>query len=182
MKWSSKVIKWLRIIHRDLGYLLVGLTLVYGISGYLLNHLDGKNPAYKTVYNTVKLQGDLDSESLKTEWTNHSDLPKVNKVLPLQNGGYRVFFDGGIGTYNAQNGVVSYEIHKRRTLIYYINKFHYNKVDGWTFTADFFAFALIFFAISGMFMVRGKNSLAGRGKWYVIIGIIIPILYVLFTK
>ena len=33
---------WLRVIHRDLGFLMVGLCLVYGVSGFLLNHMDGK--------------------------------------------------------------------------------------------------------------------------------------------
>lgn len=35
-----------RAIHRDLGYLCVGLTLVYAISGAALNHVHQGNPNY----------------------------------------------------------------------------------------------------------------------------------------
>jgi len=48
--------------------------------------------------------------------------------------------------------------------------------------ADLFAIGLIFFAISGLFMVRGKRGIAGRGKWFLIIGLLIPIAYILLAK
>ena len=49
MKLLNKSLSyWLRVIHRDLGFLMVGLCLVYGVSGFLLNHMDGKDPAFKT--------------------------------------------------------------------------------------------------------------------------------------
>jgi hypothetical protein len=46
---------------------------------------------------------------------------------------------------------------------------------------DLFAVSLIFFAVSGLLMVKGKNGIAGRGKWYLIVGIIIPILYIILS-
>ena len=46
--------------------------------------------------------------------------------------------------------------------------------------ADLFAFSLIFFALSGLFIVKGKKGMAGTGKWYLLAGILIPVLYVLF--
>ena len=46
---------------------------------------------------------------------------------------------------------------------------------------DFFAFSLVFFAISGLFMIKGKNGIAGRGKWYLLIGILIPIIYMILS-
>ena len=41
--------------------------------------------------------------------------------------------------------------------------------------ADIFAVTLIFFAISGLFMIKGKKGIAGRGKWYLLIGLLIPL-------
>ena len=35
MKWR----KWNKIIHRDLGYLCFGLTIIYVISGVAVNHI-----------------------------------------------------------------------------------------------------------------------------------------------
>ena len=36
--------KWIRVIHRDMGYIFFGMSLIYGISGIALNHLDDWNP------------------------------------------------------------------------------------------------------------------------------------------
>jgi hypothetical protein len=43
MKWR----KWNIIIHRDLGYLCFGLTILYVISGVAVNHIHEWNPTYK---------------------------------------------------------------------------------------------------------------------------------------
>jgi uncharacterized membrane protein len=47
----------------------------------------------------------------------------------------------------------------------------------WTYVADVFAVLLIFLAGSGIFMVRGKNGIVGRGKWIVAAGILIPVIF-----
>ncbi|MFA5651131.1 MAG: hypothetical protein WC914_08305, partial [Proteiniphilum sp.] len=49
MKWSisPKTRKWIRVLHRDLGFVMVGLCLVYGISGILLNRIEKRDPSYK---------------------------------------------------------------------------------------------------------------------------------------
>ena len=45
--------------------------------------------------------------------------------------------------------------------------------------ADLFALALIFLAISGLFMIKGKNSITGRGKWLTAGGVLIPLVFLL---
>jgi len=61
-----------------------------------------------------------------------------------------------------------------------MNRLHYNRVKGWSPIADFFAGSLILLAITGLFIVKGKKGLAGSGKWYLLIGLLIPILYGIF--
>ncbi len=178
MKWSSKKIrKWLRIIHRDLGYVMVGISLIYGISGYILNHMDGKDPAYETIEGTVQLNIALDKSGIKAVWEARDNLPAIKRILPVDDEHYRLMLDGGIGVYESTTGQVVYEQHKKKPIIYFMNKLHYNKVGGWTIMGDIFAFSLIFFAISGLFMVKGNKGLAGRGKWYLLIGLVIPLIY-----
>ena len=41
-KWR----RWNNILHRDIGYLAVGLTVVYAISGVAVNHRADWNPSY----------------------------------------------------------------------------------------------------------------------------------------
>ncbi|MBR8534321.1 PepSY-associated TM helix domain-containing protein [Carboxylicivirga sediminis] len=181
MKWSTKVRKWLRIIHRDLGYLLAGITVIYGISGYLLNHMDGKDPAFDTTEETIQINSKLNSNALYAELQSRPDMPDLKRILPHAEGFYKVLFDGGIGVYNSHTGELSYEFHRKKPFVYAINKLHYNKVKGWTLMGDFLAFSLIFLAVSGLFMVKGKNGLRQRGVWLLAIGLTIPILYIAFT-
>ena len=47
---------------------------------------------------------------------------------------------------------------------------------AWTWIADVYAVALLFMATSGMFVLRGRTGLAGRGKWLVGAGILIPVV------
>jgi hypothetical protein len=45
--------------------------------------------------------------------------------------------------------------------------------------SDIFAAALIFLAITALFMVKGKKGALGRGGIYIALGFIIPILFLL---
>ncbi|RYE79999.1 MAG: hypothetical protein EOO74_02835, partial [Myxococcales bacterium] len=38
---------WVRAIHRDAGYLAVGLTLVYALSGLAVNHISDWDPNFR---------------------------------------------------------------------------------------------------------------------------------------
>ncbi len=178
--WTNSVIRWLRIFHRDIGYLMVGISLVYGISGILLNHMNGKDPAFKSTYVTLEFPAGLDKEGLAAAWNADGALPALKSTMPLDERHTRMMLDGGIGVYDSGTGTLDYELHKKRPFVYWINKLHYNKVNGWNVMGDIFAGALIFFAISGLFMVRGKKGLLGRGKWFLLIGLLIPILYIIF--
>ncbi len=181
MKWSNKKLrKWLRILHRDLGYLMVGLSLAYGISGYLLNHLDGSDPAFKSEEGTIIFEKNLKRAELANLWKTQDNLPVIKRVLSIDDEHYRIMLDGGLGIYELHSGIVDYEYHKKRPIIYFINKLHYNKVRYWTWIGDIFAFTLIFFALSGLFMVKGTKGIAGRGKWYLIIGLIFPLIYLIW--
>ncbi|MBM6865487.1 PepSY-associated TM helix domain-containing protein [Bacteroides caecigallinarum] len=172
---------WLRVIHRDLGFLMVGLCLVYGVSGFLLNHMNGKDPAFKTTESRVELKKGMDKDEIIAEWISDSGLPRLKKVFRIDDEHFRIMLDGGVGIYNSHTGITEYETHEKRPVIYWLNRLHYNRVNGWNVMGDFFAFSLVFFAISGLFMIKGKNGIVGRGKWYLLVGILIPILYVFLS-
>jgi hypothetical protein len=160
---------------------MVGVSLIYAVSGILLNHLkDGDDPAYRIYRRQHTFAKGLSGEQLNAAWNAQPNLPQLRKILDDE-GGYRVMLRGGTGLYNPQTGTADYEVSRRRTLIYWINRLHYNKVNGWSPMADFFAVALIFFALSGLLMVKGKRGVAGRGKWYVLLGMAIPAACVLLA-
>ncbi len=169
--------KWLRVIHRDLGFLMVGITLIYGISGFLLNHMGEHDPAYKTEEGTLTLPLELSLTGMIEE-CEAVGLPVVKNIGRIDDTHFQVYMEGGIGVYNSATGIMDYETHKKRHLVYWINKLHYSRVSGWNVMADIFAFSLVFFALSGLFMVRGRRGLLGSGKWYLLLGVAIPVLYV----
>lgn len=170
---------WLRVIHRDIGFLMVGVCFIYGISGILLNHMDGKDPSFKTEEYTLQLEKGLNTQDIKTLWNDKKNLPPLNKVIPIDDSHYRLLFSGGTGVYDSLSGIADYEKYTKREFVYWINRLHYNKVKGWNLMGDFFAVSLIFFAVSGLFMVKGKKGLAGRGKYYLLAGVLIPVIYIL---
>ena len=172
---------WLRVIHRDLGYLMAGVCIIYATSGFLLNHMNGKDQSYSTVEGTVEVEKGLDAASMKTAWNALEDVPTLKKVIAVDEDHLRLMLEGGMGIYSVNEGKVDYETHKKRPIIYWFNRLHYNRVEGWNVMGDFFAFSLAFFAISGLFLVKGKNGLGGRGKWILLVGILIPLAYVFFA-
>lgn len=175
---NKNIRKWLRLLHRDLGYFFVGITLVYAISGIILNHKKSRNdPAFKTI--TIEQQFDkmLTISNFKVEFETKLGDYTLNKIIPTEQS-YQLFIKGGVGTYNLSTGQVFFEIYQKKPLVYFLNKLHYNQKNNWTVVADVFAGTLIFFVISGLFMVRGKNSFLKRGKWFVIAGIVLVIIFI----
>lgn len=178
--WNKKKIrKWLRLIHRDLGYFFVGITIIYALSGIILNHKkNGEDPAYKTEAKSYQLANSLSPKQLEAYWQeNLTDYP-LNRILPNEYG-CDIYLKGGLGNYDAQSGQLQFEVYSKKKWVYFVNKLHYNSKKGWTWMADIFAVAMLLFALSGMFMVPGKKGIAGRGKWLIAIGILIPFLFFL---
>jgi len=183
MTWFNKHNgrKWMRQLHRDIGLLMIGVALVYGLSGILLNHMNGKNPSYSTTEKQLILPKGLNEQSLRAFWQALPDVPSVHRVGRLDEAHLRLLFDGGIGVYNVSTGFTEYERHEKRWLYYFINKLHYNKVTGWTVVADVFAGALIFLAVSGILMLPLKGK-KGRRRWLLLVlGLLIPIVFIVLS-
>ncbi len=177
---KNQVVKWLRIIHRDLGFLMVGVSIIYGTSGMIVNHMGATDPAFKTTQETITIDKDLMQSELATTFETLG-LPTIKRVATIDPEHSRVMLEGGVGVYNSATGELTYEQHKKRPIVYWFNRLHYNRVKGWNFMGDLFAASLIFFALSGIFMVKGKVGVMGRGKWYLLVGLLIPLIYVLLS-
>ncbi len=176
--------KWNNIIHRDLGYLFVGMSIIYGLSGIALNHMDDWNPNYiiknKPVQLDMQQYGEsiskqealqiLSKEKLQDNYKSHYS-PGKGKV--------KIFIDGGTLLIDMQSGKANLEIMKRRPVFYSVNFMHYNPGKLWKWYSDIYAGALIILAITGLFVLRGKKGIKGRGAVLGIIGIIIPLILIL---
>jgi uncharacterized protein len=172
---------WLRSLHRDAGYVAVGLTLVYALSGLAVNHISDWDPNFQNYEKTHELgplAGDDEAISsavlrkLGIDATPQEIYRAAPEQLDITLSHRTLHVDPGTGR-------VIDEGQKPRLLIRIANWLHLNRGKrSWTYIADAYAAALLFLAISGMFMLPGRKGLIGRGGVLVLLGIAVPVAYV----
>jgi|AntAceMinimDraft_16_1070373.scaffolds.fasta_scaffold05003_2 hypothetical protein len=176
-KWR----KWNRMIHRDLGFLFFGMTIIYALSGIAINHLDDWNPNYIIIKSNVEFSNVINTDINKTDIVSFLD--KFNEgryykkhYFPNDNT-LKVFLKNGVAVFNISKGIGTIEKTRKRPIFKEINYLHYNPGLWWTSFSDIFAGALMLIAITGLFIIKGKKGITGRGAWLTILGIIIPLLF-----
>jgi uncharacterized protein len=177
--------KLLRILHRDFGYVAAGLTIIYAISGIAVNHIQDWNPNYK-IEKTSSILDSLPKNATQEEITKFV-LKAVGETREVKNT-YRsspdeleIFVEGNSILVNYLTKEVKQEKVNSRFFLKETNDLHLNKPKGiWTYVADIFAVALLFLAISGLFLIKGKNGIKGRGLWLTLIGLVIPLSFWLY--
>ena len=175
-KWR----KWNRVIHRDFGYLFLGMTIIYALSGIALNHLGDWNPNYIITNEEIQIDPIAkkpDRASVKQLVDGlDADLDYKNHYFP-DSDYLKIFVEDGTVHINMETGEGLIEVNRQRSIFREVNYLHYNPIKYWTIYSDIFAGALILIAISGILIPRGKQGITGRGAWMSIVGIIIPIVY-----
>jgi uncharacterized protein len=181
----TKVRKWVRILHRDIGYIATGLTVIYAVSGVAVNHVADWNPNYSIEKITTTIKPMTDSV-FNPEIVAAYILKELNEDVLVKSyfrpdpGTFQIFTEGNTISVNLKNWEVSQEKVKSRTFIRETNFLHLNAPKKvWTYIADIFAIALAFLAISGLFMIKGKNGIKGRGAWLTLAGILLPIVFLI---
>lgn len=176
--------KWLRALHRDIGYLAVGLTVIYAVSGITLNHIQDWDSNFKEVEITRTLDGPIPQGEM--EATRH-----VLQELGLENEtvGEDDFYLAGpdlqivIGKShqidaNIDTGLVVHQYRESRFFLRIANWLHAARgKPAWTYFNDAYAILLLYLAISGMFMLKGRLGLRGRGAVLIAMGVAAPIVY-----
>ena len=171
-----------RVTHRDIGYLIAGLTIIYALSGIALNHKNNWNPNYIIDNRSFKTDIPITRESFNNETaaailkniltepgfkTFH--FPTGNKVT--------IFIEGGFVQINALTGEGVIEKISKRPLFYQLNFLHYNPGRWWKYFSDIFCVSLMIVTITGLFIIKGKNGITKRGAILTVIGIILPLLF-----
>ncbi len=183
MRIKNKIINVFRSLHRDIGYLFIGLTLIYAVSGIILNmKKNEKDPAYKEISFNQSIKKNLMPADLEIMWPKKFEQQaKLNRIVPSQDY-YRIFLMGGVGTYKPITGELQFTIYKKRPLVKAINSIHTNAGKRFTWLANIFGVCLIFLALSGAIILRGKYGFKKRGWWLISIGLLVPvIIYILST-
>jgi len=179
-----KLRKLLRILHRDFGYFIVGMTIVYGVSGILLNHRYDFNPDYQ-IYITEfdsNLRGKTNATALEVKNALEVlDRDVVYKKHYVNNQGMlKVFIENGEVLINPLTGKGTMQYLQRRPIFFEMNKLHRATLGTlWKWVSDGMAVILIFVAVTGLVLLKGKRGFNRWGWWLTIAGIVIPLVFAL---
>ena len=180
--------KTLRSLHRDIGYLAVGLTITYAVSGIAVDHIDEWNPNRSVSWSELEL-GPLkggSTEALTSDLISRLDVEadEVRSQIRQSPTVLKVFLkSGGEIKVDPATGQGSMKIVRDRPILREANALHLNDLKGaWTWIADLFALSLIFLAVSGAVMVKGGQGFGGRGKWLVGLGALVPIVALMVSN
>lgn len=172
--------------HRDLGYFFVALIVAYCLSGLALNHVDDWNPDFVITKEEVKLdrvyrRGEVDASKIhefgslvgENDYKVY-DFPTADQV--------KIYYDNASLHLDLAEGKGIYERVSRRAVFYQANVLHRNSLKGWKWMADVFAVLLIVLSLTGLFVLKGKYGLGGRGKWLVAAGLLPPLAAILIYE
>ena len=177
-----KLRKLNRAVHRDFGYFFFGMCIIYGLSGIALNHRHEWNPNYIITEKEykVELRKPVPDEPKEIAMIVLEDIGLKDQYRThlLRNGKYRIFIRNGSVNYDVDTGIAFLEKTRRRPIFYEVNFLHYNTPRKlWTWFSDIYAGSLIILAFTGLFVLKGKNGITGRGAWLTSAGIIIPLAF-----
>lgn len=171
--------RWNIVLHRDIGYFLSGLVVIYCLSGIALNHVDDWNPDFIITKRSVPIP-----ERIVVDDTGAETLAQLNALVGESRqtvhdtpapGHLKLYYDNATFHIDLRTREGRYERIERRPVFYESNLLHRNTVRGWKWVSDIFGVLLIFLSISGWFMLKGANGLSGRGKWFIAAGMLPPV-------
>ena len=183
-------INWYRLnrsLHRDIGYLCIGLTLVFAISGIAVNHLRDWNPNYSIVrkVNIEQSLAGLNNETAIVDVMMNSFAvnQRIKANYWASENEFKIFLhDGSNLTANLITGAIEIEYIEERIIFKNLNRLHLNEAkQAWVIFSDAYALMLIFLATSALFMVKGKHSPRGRKGLLVLIGFLIPLFFIFYS-
>ncbi len=170
-----------RWLHQQLGFLAVGLVLVYGISGIANNHAHHWDPNYSQGTENFMI---VAPGSGPTQEIQPLVLERLKLTEPVENiwreseTEIQIFVEKAQYDVNLATGAVVKTGQKKRPLLYDLNVMHRNVGKApWTGIADAFAGIMILLALSGIFLVKGRKGLSGRGGIMMALGFLLPVVY-----
>lgn len=141
--------RWMRVLHRDIGFFVIGLTVIYCISGIMLTYRDtGFLKSETAIEKTIDLG--LRANQL-------GKVLKLREIEVLSEDEKEIRFSSG--TYNKETGVASYLSKEIPLVLQSFNNLH--KVpskDSRHWFTSLYAVLLLFLAISSFWMYKPGNK------------------------
>jgi uncharacterized protein len=172
---------WLRAIHRDVGYIAVGFTVIYALSGIAMNHIEDWDPNFHSSEFTVTIApipDELTDEQAVERVTAATGMGKPDDVYRAGDEVRLGYGDGSKVT--AIGDTVTVQKRSSRFFFRIANWLHAARgKTSWKYISDVYAALLLYLAISGIFMIKGKLGLRWRGTILVTVGLVAPLAYII---
>ena len=161
---------YMRSLHRDIGFFVIGLTLIFAFSGTILIFRD-----------TNFLKSEKQTEKQLEPNIKESDLGAALRMRAFETmkvEGDFVYFKNG--TYNKATGVAIYTEQKFPSFIEKLNNLHKTSTKNAThwFTAVY-GILLFFLAISSFWMFKANSKQFKRGFVFAGVGLLLAIALVI---
>jgi hypothetical protein len=180
-----KLRAWLRALHRDTGYFVVGLTIIYAVSGLAVNHIADWDPSFSQIKRIHPLRATLPKNADAAAKRVLSELRIVEaprEVFRASDSQLEIVLDKRTLHVDEAKREILEEGQEPRFFLRLANWLHLNRgKKAWSYIADGYAVLLLFLALSGLFMIGGRKGLLGRGAVIAVVGASLPVLYVVLS-
>lgn len=144
----------MRALHRDIGFFVIGLTVVFCISGIVLIFRDTDFLKQEVIIEK-QIEPNVDSSEL-------GGILRLRGFEVIKTEGDTVYF--GNGTYNITSGVVIYSTKELPSFLNKLNRLHKtssrNVIHWFTLV---YGVLLLFLALSSFWMFKARTKLFWRG-------------------
>lgn len=162
MKKQKSTNYYMRIVHRYLGFFLIGIMIVYSVSGIVLVYRD------TDVFKTEK--------QVEKKLEPKLEVAELGKALRIRNLKVNKTADNILyfknGTYNSETGFVKYTSNELPFVLKKMTGLHKATTDSPVYWLNiFFGVSLLFFAVSSFWMFLPKTKVFKKGLYFTIGGI-----------
>lgn len=162
---------YMRVLHRNLGYLVLALAIVYSLSGILLIYRG-----------TDFMKREVRIEKRVAPGLSPQELGRMLKIKNFRTTGENnLRIDFPEGTYDKTTGAVSYTVHEViRPFNKLIELHKISSANGVHWFALLFGIAIFLLAVTSLFMFKRGTPVFRRSAWYVAGGVVLAVLLLLF--
>ena len=159
--------KYMRIIHRYLGFFLIGIMTVYALSGVVLIFRDS---------DFLKIESEVEKQLKPNLPTNQLGRElKIRDFKVAKEEGDVLFFNNG--EYNKATGEAKFIQKELPLVLNKMTKLHKAKSKDPLFYLNiFFGVSLLFFAISSFWMFMPKTHIFRKGMYFTVFGMVLTFI------
>ncbi|REE83155.1 PepSY-associated transmembrane protein [Lutibacter oceani] len=169
MKSKKSTNFYMRIIHRYLGFFLIGIMIVYALSGTVL--IFRNTDAFKVEkQNEKKLQPGLEIAEL-------GKMLRIRDIKIEKTENNILYFNNG--TYNNSTGVANYTSKELPFVLDKMTHLHKATTDNPLYWLNiFFGLSLLFFAVSSFWMFLPKTKTFKKGMYFTLGGVVLTLILI----